>query len=257
MLARPQCHLFHEVSVTRSWLPLAALAALTTSAAMVAAPASAQTIHGPTPYLSFLDSPFAGGAYSYFHLEDFEDGLLNTPGASMLESGWSVLGPAPLTDSVDGDDGAVDGSGAGGHSLYSNLATTSFTVEFDAATLGALPTVAGIVWTDVGQTLSGPFGVGAVTFEAFDAALNSLGGTGPFTLGDGLFAGETAEDRFFGVTYAGGIRRIVISTTNSVDWEADHLQYGRVAATATPEPLTLALVATGLGLVGAARRRRA
>jgi len=38
---------------------------------------------GNTPYLSFNDSPFNGTSFSYFHLEDFEDEQLNTPGASV------------------------------------------------------------------------------------------------------------------------------------------------------------------------------
>lgn len=37
---------------------------------------------GPSPYLSFADSPFNGGSFSYFHLETFEDHLLNTPGVT-------------------------------------------------------------------------------------------------------------------------------------------------------------------------------
>jgi len=45
-----------------------------------------QTLLGPTPYLSFVDSPFnplqTSGGFAYFHLETFEDGLLNTPGVS-------------------------------------------------------------------------------------------------------------------------------------------------------------------------------
>ena len=59
---------------------------------------------GPLPYLSQADSPFdlsAPGAY----LEDFEDGLLNTPGVAA--SVGSVMGPSSNTDSVDGDDGSI------------------------------------------------------------------------------------------------------------------------------------------------------
>jgi hypothetical protein len=37
---------------------------------------------GPSPYLSFSDSPFNGGSFTYFHLETFEDHLLNTPGVT-------------------------------------------------------------------------------------------------------------------------------------------------------------------------------
>ncbi len=239
-------------------LAVAPLAAMLLALASPGALA-AQTFHGPTPYLSFADSPFNGLAFTYFHLETFEDGLLDTPGASLLEGGTSVLAPAPLTDSVDEDDGTIDGNGQGGHTLFSNFATSSFTFEFDAGALGALPTQAGIVWTDVGGVLSGTFGAGPVRFEAFDASLASLGAIGPFTLGDGLFAGETAEDRFLGVTYAGGIRRIRITMDNSVDWEVDHLQYGRLAPSAVPEPATLALAAAGLAVLAAARgvgRRR-
>ena len=40
--------------------------------AMLATPASAGPIFvGPTPYMSAADSPFNGGTYSYFFLEDF------------------------------------------------------------------------------------------------------------------------------------------------------------------------------------------
>lgn len=48
---------------------------------------SSATFYGPTPYLSFRDSPFSGTNFSYFYLEDFEDGLLNTPGVNVT-TGW-------------------------------------------------------------------------------------------------------------------------------------------------------------------------
>jgi len=39
----------------------------------------------PSSYFSFSDSPFASGTYQYFHLEDFEDGIMNTPGSVSTE----------------------------------------------------------------------------------------------------------------------------------------------------------------------------
>src|SRR5262245_41740068 len=103
---------------------------------------------GPSPYLSFADSPFNHtNRFSYFYLEDFEDGQLNTPGVT-ASSGWQVLAQGPLTDSVDGDDGDIDGSGTGGHSFFSNLSSTTLTVTFHPENLGGhLPTHAGIVCT--------------------------------------------------------------------------------------------------------------
>ena len=42
---------------------------------------------GPTPYLSSSDSPLSGGSFAYFHLENFEDHLLSTPGVSASAGG--------------------------------------------------------------------------------------------------------------------------------------------------------------------------
>ena len=41
--------------------------------------ASAVTYLGPSAYLQASDSPFSGGSFAYFHLEDFEDNALNSP----------------------------------------------------------------------------------------------------------------------------------------------------------------------------------
>ncbi len=208
---------------------------------------------GPAPYLSSVDSPFASTPFSYFQLENFEDSSLNTPGVSA--SAGMVLSPAALTDSVDADDGSADGSGSGGHTWYSN-GSSSLTFTFSAALLGSLPTHAGIVWTDVGFA-SAQNGFDNVTFEAFDAANNSLGIIGPSAVGDGLFGGQTAEDRFFGVTSASGIGSIRITSLSSTDWEIDHLQYGLASAApgAVPEPGTLALLIAGVAGIRFLRRR--
>src|SRR5438477_7131672 len=109
----------------------------------------ADTFLGPTPYLSFADSPFNGGSFSYFYLETFEDHLLNTPGVTGSPGGVTsvVFGPS-IHDSVDADDGVIDGSGLNGDSYFSSNGAGGVTFTFDAGVLGSLPTDAGIVWTD-------------------------------------------------------------------------------------------------------------
>ena len=237
------------------------LAITTAVAALVALPhlAAASPI-GPTPYQSFADSPFSGVSFSWFYLEDFEDGLLNTPGVSVGPSS-AAIAVGGYTDSVDGDDGFIDGSGSNGHSLWSNFASSLFQFDFSSAALGAFPTHVGLVWTDVGNVLTGNYGFAGVTFEAFDPNGITLGITGPFLLGDGAISGQTAEDRFFGAISSGGISRIEIRSASTNDWEVDHLQYGLAAdqaleVQAVPEPGTSALLLTGLGLVVRKLRRK-
>ena len=216
---------------------------------------AAPILLGPTPYLSFNDSPFAGESFAYFYLENFEDGVLNTPGVSLSVTSPSstVTTPTMFTDSVDADDGSIDGSGHGA-SLYLGGPSTSpsfssATFTFDETILGALPTHVGIVWTDVGFSTNPVYGFGLVSFEAFDATASSLGTIGPTPIGDGLGAGQTAEDRFFGVTNSGGISKITISM-DSHDWELDHLQYGQYVGQPVPEPSTWLLFTSGLAVVG-------
>ena len=216
--------------------------------ASVSASGLAQTFLGPTPYLSANDSPFLASinAGTTF-LETFESGALTTPGVT--PSAGSVIGPSSITDSVDADDGAIDGSGTAGHSFFSGDGATGITFTFDAGVLGSLPTQVGIVWTD---------GAGTTTFEAFGPGGASLGQIGPVSIADGSISGTTAEDRFFGVTNPGGISAIKISNTSG-GIEVDHLQYGIFGAappptsSATPVPtiseaaLLLLVLLTGAG----------
>ena len=163
---------------------------------------------GPTPYLSAADTPaaFASGT---MHIEDCESGAIN-PRLTFVET-ITLIGPGSNTDSVDADDGAIDGSGTNGRSLF--RLTPSITVVFAAP----LPESAGLVWTDGGNSTS-------VRFEALGADGSSLGVHGPFTLGDGGNMGGTAEDRFFGARDAGGISRLRIwHTTGGI--EIDHIQF--------------------------------
>ncbi len=154
-----------------------------------------------------------------------------------------MLGPGPLTDSVDLD----------GHSYYSN---GSRSLIFDFSALPILPKYAGIAWTDVGYTDTG-LGAGLVEFEAFDGAGSSIGTTSA-TLGDTLAAGQTTEarleDTLFFANFASGIGSIKISMPASDDWELDHLQY---SLSQVPLPAALPLLATALvGLSLVARRRK-
>jgi len=186
--------------------------------------------YGPSGYLSFTNSPFDAPGFEFFYLETFEDGLLNTPGAA-VNPGWVVIGPGSLTDSVDADDGIVDGSGANAYSLLSGGVLSGLVVTFNTNSLGGhLPTHVGIVCTDVGAVSFGEFCVGDVTLAAHDAAGVFLGSITATNLGNGSALGSgpgaTSEDRFFGVSNSGGISSITLSINNSVDWEVDHLQYG-------------------------------
>jgi hypothetical protein len=241
---------------------------LVTSSASVAQ----ATLIGPTPYLSAADSPFSPfSGFTYFHLENFEDHLLNTPGVAASAGGVTsvVFGPS-IHDSVDADDGSIDGNGLGGDSFFSGDGGTGITftfnagalgglpdayvarqmagrkTAFNAGALGGLPDAVGIVWTD---------GAGIISFEAFDASNLSLGIlTGSHA--DGSFGGQTAEDRFYGATNSGGISRIHISNSGG-GIEVDHLQYGlRGDVVSVPEPAALALFGIGLIGLGAMHRRK-
>jgi hypothetical protein len=201
----------------------------------------AETVcHGPSGYLSFTNSPFNISGFDCFHLETFEDGLLNIPGVT-INSGWVVVGPGSLTDSVDGDDGSVNGAGINGYSLLSGDVRSNLVVTFDPNSLGGhLPTHAGIVCTDIGAVSFGQLGVGDVTFAAYDSNGVLLGSITATNLGNGSVAGSgpeaTSEDRFFGISHPAGIASITLTANNSKDWEVDHLQYGyRSVGIAAPE----------------------
>jgi hypothetical protein len=207
------------------------------------------TLFGPSAYLSVADSPFATDPGLL--VETFEDGLFNLPGVSAVPGASTftpiVSGPGSFTDSVDADDGLIDGNGSGGHSLSfsPNSPNEQFGVSivFDPLVIGGFPTRVGFVWTDGSN-------VGAakiVTF--FGPAGELLGEIGPVSIGDGLFSGTTAEDRFFGAESSVGISRIFFrSPTSGNNFELDHLQY-----VAVPEPATLAGLA-GLAVIALRRR---
>ena len=142
---------------------------------------------------------------------------LNTPGVSASQG---FIWPDPgYYDSVDADDGVIDGNGSSGRS-FGIKNNRGITFSFDIGVLGRYPTHAGIVWTDAyapGRT--------SVYLEAYDPLGSSLGVFGPWTMGDGTTRGTTAEDRYLGVYDLSGISAIRIYQ-GANQMEVDHLQYG-------------------------------
>lgn len=176
----------------------------------------------PVSYKRRADSPFFGVVLPvYDHFEDWEDGLVNTPGVTPSSTAVGASFGA-LVDSVDGDDGTVDGKceKAAGlcNSGFSGDGQISFT--FDAAQLGGqLPSHVGIAWTD------GSTGCDAI-FEAYDAADVLIGSKTAAAVGDNTNVGSYDEDRYFTVVHAAGVKRVVVkSSAGGV--EVDHLHYGR------------------------------
>ena len=190
------------------------------------------------PYLSIDDSPFPTDADD-FALEDFEDGLVDIFGVTI--DGGVIRDPSNFTDSVDADDGVIDGSGTDGHSYWQLQGTEGFTISFDKEALGGLPRLVGYAWTD--GNVDGLF-----RLEAFD---NMGVSVFEVVLGNLVHTGTTEEDRFIGVEFARGIASLFLSTSFG-GIEIDHLQYASIV----PLPAPLAMGLLGLAGIVVVRRKR-
>lgn len=186
-------------------------------------------ILGPTPYARRADSPFQCDAGT-FVFDDFEQGAIHLPGVTVTlpptqeKKGELRAFTGVAIDSVDEDDGAVDGGrcmkpdGGSCAALYTPDGLRGITLEWDA---GALPQFVGLAWTD---------GRKFIRFEAFGANQESLGVWGPDAgpgFPDGAQDGQTQEDRFFGAVSADGISKVWIGCDGAGGMEIDHVHYGR------------------------------
>ncbi len=176
--------------------------------------ASAQTFTSPLPYTNSAWSQYFSTltVNKQYYLEDFEDGLINTPGLSIPDA--ILNGPGANTDSVDIDDYTLNNSGTGGVSI--RPAGSTLTLQFNpAAPLGGYPTKVAFVWTDGAPNST--ITVIATNAQNISVAQQYSG------LGDNAFSGATAEDRFIGVQWPAGIQQLQI-VSNSL-MEIDHVQY--------------------------------
>jgi PKD repeat protein len=185
------------------------------------------TTYGPTHYASFEDSPFISfKENSSFYFEDFEDGALNVP-LSIDPSVGRILGDNQLADSVDEDDGIIDGYGTQG--MYYQALTRKITLQFNQNN-GSYPSFAGLVITDA--LISKSF-----SFEAYDQEGTKIAEIGPLTIGDDKQTGETAEDTFVGFESNDNSMQIkAIVITSGYDFEMDHIQFGYSTESTVPTP---------------------
>ena len=233
------------------FLSLRLIAGAFLAATLPLAADAATTTFGPSAYLQHGDTP-AGFECDNCEIviEDFEDNSLDPfitidNGEILPPNSFSGLMNS-VTDSVDGDDGMVDGSGNGGHSWFtgaSNAADNQLTISFASDVKGA-----GLVITD-GDNISTTF-----LLEAFDGMGNSLGLIDTGDIADDFFTGETAEDRFVGFVHDDGmIASMVLTMVGGLGIEIDHVHY-KIAA--IPEPAAGMMALFGLLGVAGFRRRR-
>jgi hypothetical protein len=193
-------------------------------------------------YRGLASGPFnAMAGPGNLSVENFEDGLVNTVGMSINRG--VVRGATATTDSVDRDDGQVDGLGQAGRSFTSG-SHTSITIRFTPQG-GNTPQMAGLAWTDGRQN-------SIVVMKAWDRNGQYLGFIRA-RMGDLSRNGTTGDDRFLGLTNENGISRIEIRS-NYAGFEVDHVQfaYGMVAV---PVPPAVIMGVAGLAGVGLLRWR--
>lgn len=160
-------------------------------------------------YRSTADSPFYQGvAADLMIVEENEFQAYLAPGSSTI-GGMRTMG-----NSVDGDDGMIDGIADPTASAI--FVIGSYSVEFDAAVLGGLPTRVGIVCTDLLQVGGGNPDLRVSAVDAFgtlhvqEFIIDNVGGVG--------------DDIFIGFTLPAGVTNFQVMPLSGVG-TFDHLQY--------------------------------
>lgn len=213
----------------------------------------AATSFGPTPYLQAGDTPadfYCHQCPDPLHIEDFEDNALD---AFLTIDNGSILPPnsmsgasLPVTDSVDGDDGSIDGNGNAGHSWFTGA--DGAVDRMLVISFGSTVTSAGLVFTDGDDNSS------SIKLEAFDINGLSLGLIDAGDLADSTYTGETAEDRFLGFHDLTGIASLKLTMDAGTGIEIDHVQWQNCQC--VPEPAALGMMGfAGMGLLVLRRRR--
>jgi PKD domain len=185
---------------------------------------------GPGPFGPLASCPggrcvtgTVGAKPLYFYLEDLRDGTVNTPGLTV-----SPLNIVP-GDSVDEDDGAVNGNGTSPFSLRGDGSNNAqLELRFKAGVLGKLPTHVGVVLTDGNKNAK-------TRVDVFDASGTLVGTTNANLtnsfLDNSFNGGAVGEDRFFGFISAQGIAGMTVTNiraggSGSSAFTIDHIHYG-------------------------------
>ena len=166
-------------------------------------------------YRSSADSPFFQGAgEESMILDNFEFVDYLVPGSSTI--GFSTV---TLGNSVDGDDGLIDG--IADPSTSAIVLVGALTVSFDPEVLGGLPTRVGIVCTDLVQ-------VGGGNPDLRITAVDAFGGvhTQEFVIDN---TGGVGDDIFVGFSLPIGVTDFQVIPLSGVG-TFDHLQYDQQPA---------------------------
>ncbi len=197
--------------------------------------------YGPTKYLQTSDSPWYQGIQNgTIYLEEFKDGLLNSP---FVSANGRIRGPGDRR-SVDADDGLLDGRGENG-GTWAVGDGEILELSFNPNEENLLPAFIGIVITKTARDFEriSVSTLGEANLTRFQFDLTPL-----FEKSNGDFLFDSSEAQFVGFYAPEGI----VSVSFGAARFFDHLQYGY----AIPEPVSAMLACAGMGFLVTHRRRR-